>query len=417
MKKSIVKRNILIVMTFLLIQFNSVAYMDNKEMTGADLLMKYGFITGIAGNAMVNKILTRAQVAVIMAELHGDKETAAHFPLPSGFSDVPDGLWYTPYISYGKVYGYLGGYPDGTFKPNDPVNAQEFAAFMMNAMGYNGDYYYDQVIQFSKNKNVSVIAEGSIFLRGDAFEAMWDVVNQPAKGSNITIGMALGKLDHVYTDQLGTGTATESDPVEAINDTNQAVKVVVSGRHSVDVQFGEIIKDYERVSLVLREYMITTPVELVPKTTWNTSKTVATLTTFMPLEIANYDIVINDARGESPIVLGTYKFRVEKEKISKIELDSNLIKMIDDYSGTISYRAYNQYDDDVTDTELGKTLVFTVSTNASIPEVDYSKGLITIRHASENESGASLKDLSRIVFSIAEPLSGFIYNTVLVVPE
>lgn len=411
-KKYVMSKYILILAMLLLLQFNNVTYMESNEETGADLLMKYGFITGIDGDAMLDKIITRAQVAVLMAELHGDKETAANFPLPSEFSDVPDGMWYTPYITYGKIYGYLGGYPDGTFKPNEPVDAQEFAAFMMNAMGYNGDYHYDQVIQFAKSKNVSVVKKLYIFLRRDAFEAMWDVVNQPAKGSNITIGMALGKLDRAYTDNNAV-----ENPVEATGQADIETKVEASGRYSVDVQFDEIITDYERVSLVLREYMFTTPVELVTKTAWNGSKTVATITTYVPLEIANFDVVVNDARGDHPVVLGIYKFSVEKEKIGKIEIESNLITMIDDYTGTIAYKAYNQYGDDVTNTPLGETLFFNVTTNVPKPEVDFSKGIITIRHGSATGGTASLKALSKMGLLIAQPTSGFIYNTVLVVPE
>ncbi|MBF4695177.1 S-layer homology domain-containing protein [Fusibacter ferrireducens] len=414
------KRILMQIMLSLLIIFQTIgiAYTEVKDKSGADLLLRYGFITGINGDAMVNKIITRAQVAVIMAELHGDKETAANFPLPSGFSDVPEGIWYTPYIAYGKVYGYLGGYPDGTFKPNEPVNAQEFAAFMMNAMGYSGEYHYDQVIQFAQNKNVIVRAKGTIFLRGDAFEALWDVVNQPAKGSNITIGMALGKLDRAYTDsEINLG--DEENPVEAhtLEKYDETVfKVVPSGKYTVEIQFNEIVTDYERISFILKEYMLEVPVDLITRTTWNDSKTVATLTTYWPLEVANYEVVINDARGDQPIVVGTYKLRVEKEKIGKIELDSKVITMIDDYTGTINYKAYNQYGDDVTAMPLGKTLYITVSTSKSTPEVDYSKGLIVIQHGSADSEGVSLKDLPKVTILIGEPMSGFVFSTELVTP-
>ena len=87
---------------------------------------------------MPTKALTRAEVAVIMTELGGVKEIASKYSGPIGFSDVESNLWYSPYIAYAKANNLLSGYPDGTFRPNSEVTSREFAAFLMNAMGYKG---------------------------------------------------------------------------------------------------------------------------------------------------------------------------------------------------------------------------------------------------------------------------------------
>lgn len=57
--------------------------------------------------------------------------------LPAGaqpaFSDVPGGYWGYGYIEVLAQQGIVHGYPDGTFRPNDPVSWAQFAALLVGA--------------------------------------------------------------------------------------------------------------------------------------------------------------------------------------------------------------------------------------------------------------------------------------------
>ncbi|MFC1810312.1 S-layer homology domain-containing protein [Patescibacteria group bacterium] len=44
---------------------------------------------------------------------------------PTGFSDVDENQWYIPYIRKAKDEGWIQGYPDGTFRPLNPINKVE----------------------------------------------------------------------------------------------------------------------------------------------------------------------------------------------------------------------------------------------------------------------------------------------------
>jgi len=50
----------------------------------------------------------------------------------TGFPDVPSTHWAYEAIQTGVERGYIKGFPDGTFRPNDPVTAAQFIkmAFM-----------------------------------------------------------------------------------------------------------------------------------------------------------------------------------------------------------------------------------------------------------------------------------------------
>lgn len=164
---------------------------DTTAATGADQLYKYGFIEGNNGDLMVDKELTRAEMAVLVAQMNGLKDEAANYAAPADFADVEQGKWYTPYIAYGQANGWWAGYPDGTFKPEASMSGQEFAAVLMNALKY--EYSWDTVLTVASDAGVKVETAG--FNRGDAFDAMWAAVNKPVKGEETALGVKLGKLD------------------------------------------------------------------------------------------------------------------------------------------------------------------------------------------------------------------------------
>lgn len=45
--------------------------------------------------------------------------------------------WYAPYVCYAKSEGWVDGYPDGTFKPEDEVNKVEAIKMLVNSQGYS----------------------------------------------------------------------------------------------------------------------------------------------------------------------------------------------------------------------------------------------------------------------------------------
>jgi N-acetylmuramoyl-L-alanine amidase len=63
------------------------------------------------------------------------------------FKDVIDGQWYTPFVMTAAEKGIISGYPDGTFKPADPVNTVEFLKMLALtfAIESNSTHYFSDV--------------------------------------------------------------------------------------------------------------------------------------------------------------------------------------------------------------------------------------------------------------------------------
>ena len=68
--------------------------------------------------------MTRAEVAQMFYALLNDQNV----PATVSFSDVPDGAWYADAVETLASLGMFTGYPDGTFHPNSTITRAEFAA-------------------------------------------------------------------------------------------------------------------------------------------------------------------------------------------------------------------------------------------------------------------------------------------------
>ncbi|GAU77795.1 surface-layer 125 kDa protein precursor [Fusibacter sp. 3D3] len=374
------------------------SFMENQSETGADMLLKYKFISGDNGDLMLDKPLTRAQVAVILAELKGVKSEAQYYAAPSTFVDVASDQWYAPYIAYGQAYRLLGGYPDGSYHPEASVSTQEFAAFLMNAMGYNGNYDYANVVSFSKSKNIEVGATNGLFLRKNAFESMWQAVNQPVKGSEVALGVMLGKLE--------AGLVSDVKPS---NPESIASEMVAVSARAFEVRFKKAVQNPDKMTFELKNQMN----KISFRTVWNQDNTVVKLISSYSLTPDKYEVIVVDQSNNEPIQYGPYYAVTEKEAVTRISFDSETLIRYSDYVGSVRYKVFNQYDEDITDTSLGRGLKFSVSTNKPEPIVDPRTGVITVQHGTAPQKSGILKDLNNVTITITDPFSGFADSKVL----
>ena len=107
----------------------------------------YAYIIGYDdGNVKPNANITRAEVATIFFRLLTDDARAYYWSTDSGFSDVHEGDWYNNAVSTMVQAGILNGYSDGTFRPNANITRGEFATiaarFLSNPYSTK-DRFYD----------------------------------------------------------------------------------------------------------------------------------------------------------------------------------------------------------------------------------------------------------------------------------
>ena len=108
-----------------------------------NVLSGLGVIGGYPdGNFKPANVVTRAEMATMIVNCLG-------IPVSGGsatkFSDVPSSHWASGYIAYAVSVGFVAGYPDGTFKPEQQVTANEALTMIIASLGYtldslNGEY-------------------------------------------------------------------------------------------------------------------------------------------------------------------------------------------------------------------------------------------------------------------------------------
>ena len=97
--------------------------------TGLNGKDHYAYIIGYGNNDVrPQNNITRAEVATIFFRLLTDETREANMTKSNGYNDVKDGDWFCCAVSTLSKMGIIKGYEDGSFKPNAPISRAEFAA-------------------------------------------------------------------------------------------------------------------------------------------------------------------------------------------------------------------------------------------------------------------------------------------------
>ena len=107
--------------------YSPVTFVNRKaaELNRTD---HFAFLVGYTdGTFGPERNMTRAEVTTMFARLLTE-QIEADKTYSNTFSDVPKGYWAANYIGYMQQFGIITGYSDGSFRPNAPVTRAEFAA-------------------------------------------------------------------------------------------------------------------------------------------------------------------------------------------------------------------------------------------------------------------------------------------------
>lgn len=131
------------------VSFTDVAA-DAWYAKAVNTLASLGIVDGIGDNHYApERAITRAEFTVIamrFAELDTSGENI--------FSDVTADAWYYDYVVGSIQYGWINGYEDGTFRPNNTITRSEVTAIVNRMLGRSADKVFvdrhaDELTQFS----------------------------------------------------------------------------------------------------------------------------------------------------------------------------------------------------------------------------------------------------------------------------
>lgn len=168
--------------------FSDVSGSTQYQTAIKDLQAK-GVIEGYADGSFKPKDgINRVEFLKILLESRGEMSLDG----ANCFPDVQD-QWFAKYVCAAKAEGIVSGYPDGTFRPDQPINFVE--ASKMLSLAYEQDikqesseWYegYARALEGSKAIPPTVATLDAPLNRGEMAEMMWrlseDKTDQPTKG-------------------------------------------------------------------------------------------------------------------------------------------------------------------------------------------------------------------------------------------
>ena len=117
--------------------------------TAVNTLASLGMVSGDAtGNYRPNDPITRSEFCVIALAFAYEPENAVCY-----FGDVSRSDWFYTYVAQAASYGWIGGYADGSFGPNDLITRAQVTTIVNNMLGREADRGYvnthtDTLVQF-----------------------------------------------------------------------------------------------------------------------------------------------------------------------------------------------------------------------------------------------------------------------------
>ena len=97
----------------------------------------FGYIIGYEdGTIKPDASITRAEVATIFFRLLTDEARDEFWTETNSYSDVAETAWYNNAVSTLSRMGILGGYEDGSFRPNASITRAEFAKIAVSFFEY-----------------------------------------------------------------------------------------------------------------------------------------------------------------------------------------------------------------------------------------------------------------------------------------
>jgi uncharacterized protein YjdB len=189
--------------------------------------------------------ITRAEFMALVNGAFDYAETAQ-----INYSDVKGEDWYANVIAKAKAAGYIGGYPDGTMRPNNPISREEAAAVIMKLKNLEGDEVvankFSDANQMSWSKG-SIGAVASTGIMGGYPDGTFKPHN-PLKRAEavVTLDKALAKEEVKTTvyDKAGTygekdSTTTIVGDVSITSAGTTLQNMVINGNLTIEESVGE----------------------------------------------------------------------------------------------------------------------------------------------------------------------------------
>ena len=140
--------------------------LEGEALRAADTLATLGLVDDAASDP--ESPATRSQAAVLLVNLAGAEAEAAAQSGSSAFQDVPAAI--AGAVNYAASQGWISGVTATEFRPNEPLTANAWAAFLLRMLGWSdadGDFVISGAAAFAQRIGLFPTAYTGALSQGD----------------------------------------------------------------------------------------------------------------------------------------------------------------------------------------------------------------------------------------------------------
>lgn len=154
---------------------------------------KSGLVSGYADDTMrPDNAITRAEFVVLINRVAGFTDSSATI----SFTDVSEDDWYAKQVAIAVSAGYIGGFEDGTFRPDEYVTRAQAASMIARLVDLIADA--DRAMQFNDAANMPDWAKGVIGAVANAGYMVGDENGNFNANRPLTRAEAIAILDRIF---------------------------------------------------------------------------------------------------------------------------------------------------------------------------------------------------------------------------
>lgn len=183
------KKIVMLVLTVSILVFSFNTCFASVDDETLEVIRVLGIMNGDQnGNLNLSNKVTRAEFVkmLICASVYKDKVPTVSYYSP--YSDVPYTHWSSGYIQLAVEQGWVNGYTDGTFRPDNTINLEEAVILILSILGYTsqdviGTYPYGQLALYNSlglNKNI-IAKQGTQLSRQDCVYLFYNMLSANTK--------------------------------------------------------------------------------------------------------------------------------------------------------------------------------------------------------------------------------------------
>ncbi len=157
-----------------------------------------GSFTGYGQGFDLELAPTRLQALIMFIRVLGEEDAALSWNGYLPFTDIQPGSQAERYVGYAFERGYTNGYSATQFRPSAPVNARQYAEFLLRAMGYSSSDNTNLSDALFRAQEAGLLTIGEVsmlqedpFLRAELAYISFYALDVLLAGSNQTLGESL----------------------------------------------------------------------------------------------------------------------------------------------------------------------------------------------------------------------------------